>query len=167
MINRLNILKNTALLLSILIFVSCGNLRSFQVAKTDLSIQPHHKVTILSLDCITKKCKDIENKLHQYIQQDLELFFKKHKIQLVEKNQQHDYELLIISAHEEDIHDHHPRNVYIIIRDQKKNELLQIGVAEEFSTPMTKQFIDMRSVNNEIRDHLIDYIATENVAVAD
>lgn len=146
---------------------SCGNLRSIYVVDRKLVILPGQTVAIVNYDCNSNECHTIDNNLHHVLQTNLENYLGKNGIQIVDKKMNHDYEIVIVSAHEEDIHREHPRNVFLIIRDQQKREYLQIGIAEEFSTPMTHQYLDLDRVSERLHQHLSVHVEKPTLAILD
>lgn len=147
--------------------IGCGNLKSFSKLEREFRLRPGQSVAIVNYDCNRDQCQNIANKLHQNIRANLVTFLKDNQLKVVPKTQKHHYEILVITAHEEKIQHHHPRNVHVIIRDQEKKEYLQIGIAEQFSTPMTHQYIELSKVSQELHQHLIQHIEKPVVALAE
>ncbi len=77
-----------------------------------------------------------------------------------------DYKAYIISAFEEDIQNDRPRNAYIIIKDKEGKEIMQIGLAESFSTPLTSDYISLNKINEKLHEHLTTSIATTPPSLA-
>ena len=142
----------TLLLLTLL--VGCGSLNSFTRLQKPLVLTPGMSVFISSMDCNLQKCTSKKNLLHKRLKATLLDIFNVKGIRVVEDKEVSDFEFLLVTAHEEDIEYSLPRNVHLIVRNSADEELLQIGISENFSSPITNEYIQISLVAEKLRSKL-------------
>ena len=147
------------LLLFLLSFAGCGTLHSFKNSKKKVHLKPISKLSIKTLNCNTTECHPALGGLHQKLKNQ---FVEKLKVAGIgfTNDQSADFQVFIISAFEQNIEEELPRNIYFIMKDKQGNELLQIGIAEGFSTPMTKEYISVERIQRKFGKILSQSITT-------
>lgn len=106
------------------------------------------------MNCNHSVCEESEGKLHKRISKALEKNLTT-KGYLVTK-QSSDYQLLLVSAYEGDIEPHSPRNLYLVIRNDRGLEMAQLAMAESFSSPLDSEHINV----NELETSMIERFNT-------
>lgn len=150
----MNLLVKVPFFLAVVsLITSCGSLESFKTTRSLLPLNENSKIYLTSLNCNTEVCHKSESHLHKRLKEILKVelkrsFSRKNSIFFVSEKDHADIQFYLISAFEGNIEKEVPRNVHLIVKD-KKGELLQVGLAEAFSTPLTNQYISSMQVDLE------------------
>ena len=140
------------LLLALL--TSCGSLHSFKSTSAPLILKEQSTFTIKSINCNTQNCISTDSDLHNKLKSELITILQKSKLKNNINTENSDYSMFLISAFEQEIDESMPRNIYLIIQDHLGNEVFQLGIAESFSTPLTKDYISLNNVEQRFKSLL-------------
>jgi len=131
-----------------LLFGGCGNISKIVHMKSPIMIEKKSSFSLATMNCNHSVCQESQSDLHKVVAKSIteSISSKGHSL----SNQKTDYQLVIVSAFEGDIEHHTPRNLYLIIRNNKGQEMAQIAVAESFSSPLDKEHVNLDEVEKRI-----------------
>jgi hypothetical protein len=124
----------------------CGSLSNLVQMKSPILFEDKSSFNLKLMNCNLSVCLESKSKLHKRISKALEqnLLSKGHFL----TQQTSDYQLLLLSAYEGEIEPQRPRNLYLIIRDEKGRELAQLAMAESFSSPLDQEHINIKELES-------------------
>lgn len=122
----------------------CGTLSNLVQMKSTILLENKSTFSLKMMNCNHSVCVESEGTLHKKISKALEKNLLSHGHLLTDKYS--DYQLLLVSAYEGDIEAHSPRNLYLIIRDYKGQEMAQLAMAESFSSPLDQEYVDVNEL---------------------
>lgn len=125
----------------------CGSIHSFKTSGAPVFFEQELAISLENLNCNTEYCTKSDNNFHSLIKKRILNILKTKNISIIEKTSaKNHYQGYIISAFEKGIQNEMPRNIYFILKDRRGQEIMQIGLAEYFSTPLTKEYISEKKV---------------------
>jgi hypothetical protein len=162
----MKLLKHLVLTFSlILTLCSCGSFSSFKSTHAPVLLEQNKTAYIQNIFCNTQHCEETTNEVHLNLQQNLKDSLKNiYSLNISNDKKNSDYRFYIISAFEEDIEHHMPRNIYVVVKDKKDQELFQFGLAESFSTPMTDDYLSVKAVQDKF-NYLVHTSFTSPVVI--
>lgn len=149
-------IKLLYLLILSCIFSSCGNLNSFQKGSQQIPLTSKNKIKIIKLNCNQDLCENSDSPVHTGAEDILNDYFSSIGVSKARGNEKSDFNVYIVSAFEEKIDHKNPRNLHIIIKNSDGLELSQIGISENFSTPITTEYL----IGNQLNELLAQKIAS-------
>jgi hypothetical protein len=132
----------------------CGQLSTVKTGQPVLWMAAEKSVKISSLLCNPDHCVDQDKKtgVHHFLINRLSTFLQTNygaKVQPDFEKENFELHFIFITAYEQKIDASLPRNIYLMVYDQNKKELAQYGMAENFSSPMSKDYMELGQVEQE------------------
>ena len=153
------------LFLSILGFTSCGNLKVVEKNVTHtIPIPPLSNIVINKLNCNKTKCLPSDGQLATVTENLIKKILSKHQVAFHSSDDSrspassYDFKFYIISAFENEIIPGAPRNLHIILKNGEGTELMQLGLAEDYSTPLTADYVDLSKIEKTLTDKLNEFL---------
>lgn len=147
--------------------ISCSGINTIHSGKKNLALMPGNKIHISAQHCNREQCISDNSEIHTKTQDILVSHLESQGVIFTTKEKA-DFQIHLISAFEEKIDKNLPRNIYLIVQDKYGQEVLQMGLADHFSTPLKSEFVSYNEIETKLNQLISNsFVAPTYVAKTD